>query len=233
MADEYTPNYNFFVPKETDSMADVKKNVTDTFKKIEPRNNLTVIAAGGALPQVGNYEIGDRVFRNDPITSSTYPSNYILVCKDANWGWHWRPIQAQMSPWVTVPSTAIGVGWDVTWEVHPTIKFQIALDYYGYTHWRGCIRTKVSGNITNNSPMEPLKNIPRGIRPNANFTKVLATNPVLSSAPGAAGYTGARITFENTGYTYIMGINTAGTIAQNIWFDSLRYNNSDALYYNG
>lgn len=227
MADEYTPNYNFFVPEGSDSMADIEKNMTTSLETLESRAAITVIAAGAALPQVGSYVIGDRVFRNDAQSGSgVWPSNYILVCKDANWGWHWRPIQQVLSPWVDVPATAIE---HVSFELHPTIKFQIALDSKGYCHWRGCIRTKTPGMVAN-STFVVFKNIPVGIRPNVELMHTVALSPVQSAA-GKAGNVGARINLINDGSSSFRFFNSNNGVSQNIWLDNLSYNNSDSYYY--
>jgi len=220
--------YPFFYPDSSDSMSDVKKNLTDNFKIIEPRNNITIIPAGGDLPQAGDYEIGDRVFRNDVAGGNTWPSNYLLVTKDINWGWHWRPIQQIISPWVTVPATCIENTFD--WELHPLKHFQIALDSRGWCHWRGAIRTKVPGIVTNTSEVV-FKNIPKGIRPSLNFMHTLAVNPIMSGT-GKAGYVGGRMYFDNLGYSSLRFSNTNNGISQNVWLDGLHYNNSAHWYFN-
>ncbi|MFE1145203.1 hypothetical protein [Streptomyces rochei] len=223
------PNYPFFYPKASDLMKDVKKNVTDNFKIIEPRNDITVIPAGGALPQSGNYNIGDRVFRNDPPNNNQWPSNYILVTKDVNWGWHWRPIQQIISPWVTVPANCIELTSD--WEVHPTRLLQIALDSRGWCHWRGVIRTKVPG-IPVNTSIVVFKNIPEGIRPNVNFMHTLSVSPIRSAA-GKAGNVSGRIYCDNAGYSSLRFSNTNNGASQNVWFDGLHYQPGRQIYYSG
>lgn len=230
MADEYTSNYNFFLPKGSDSMALVEKNITDAFKAIEPRNDVTVIGNQLPLPQSGSYNVGDRVFRNDTVTGTTWPSSYILICKDANWGWHWRPVQQILSPWVTVPATAIDLTTD--WELHPTIKFEIALDSRGWCHWRGAIRRKTAG-IPVGTTFNIFKNIPLGIRPNVKFMHTIALSPITGSALGKAGNIGGRLYMQNDGYSSFRFFNSANGVSQNIWLDGLHYNNSDSWYYSG
>jgi len=222
------PNYSFFYPTAKSSMSDVKKNLTDNFKLIEPRNDITVIVAGGALPQAGNYEIGDRVFRNDPDAGTTHPSNYLLVTKDANWGWHWRPIQQIISPWVTVPATCMD---NTDWEISPTQPLQIALDSRGWCHWRGVIRQKTAG-IANNSSIVVLKNVPSGIRPNVNVMHQVSVSPPMSGT-GRAGNVSGRIYISNEGYSSVRFSNTNNGVSQSVWLDGLHYNNSAHWYYNG
>jgi hypothetical protein len=224
-----TDNYDFFMPDPSDSMADVKKNITDNFKIIEPRNDITVISAGGALPQAGSYEVGDRVFRADAASSPTWPSVYILVCKDANWGWHWRPIQQILSPWVTVPSTVIN---NADFQIHPTRLFQIALDSRGWCHWRGSLR-KITAGITTGTQTNILKNIPIGIRPNVLFQSAIALSPFTGSATGQAGNISGRATFDSDGTSYFTFWNSNNGTSQNIWLDGIAYNNATEFYYSG
>jgi hypothetical protein len=223
-----TSNYGFFMPDDADSMADVKKNVTDNFKKIESRNDITVVASEGALPQSGTYNIGDRVFRNDPVTSTTWPSNYLLICKDTNWGWHWRPIQHIISPWVNVPATALN---DANFEIHPTYPLQIALDSRGFCHWRGAIRRTTAG-IPAATSFTVFKSIPLGIRPNVRFMHTTPISPIQSGT-GTAGYVGGRVYMQEDGTSSIRCYNTANGVSQSIWFTGLKYNNSDHWYFNG
>lgn len=228
MTDEYTENYNLFLPKPEDSMADVVKNLTNSFNVLLPRGNPTIIAAGGALPQSGSYELGDRVFRNDAISSTTYPSSYILICKDVNWGWHWRPVQTIISPWVTLTSTI----WDTAdFELHPTSPLQIALDSHGYCHWRGAFRRPAAG-IPQDVTISPFKEIPLGIRPNVRFMHTLAVSPVVSTT-GTNGYSGGRIFMNNLGQASVRFNRTDNGVSQEVWVTGLEYNNSNEFYYFG
>lgn len=219
------PNYPFYYSTATEKMSNVKRNITDNFRIIQPRNDITVIPAGGALPQSGNYNIGDRVFRDDPKDGVNWPSNYILVCKDANWGWHWRPVQHSISPWVSVPATAIDLTAD--YELHPTFKWQIALDSRGWCHWRGAIRNKVTG-LPSGTSLAIIKNIPEGIRPNVNAMHTLSlTN--IGSGTGKAGNVSGRIYVQNDGYSSFRFFNSS--LAQVMWFDGFKYNNARNWYY--
>lgn len=231
MADEFTSNYNFFLPKGSDLMSDVKKNITDNFKIIEPRNDITVIAAEGVLPQAGDYEIGDRVFRDDVLggPNITWPSTYLLVCKDANWGWHWRPIQQIMSPWVTIPATAIN---DANFEMHPTSPLQMALDSRGFCHWRGSVRRTTPG-IPNATSFNVFKTVPEGIRSNTTFMHTIALSPITGSATGKPGNISGRFFMNSSGVSSIRTFNTNNGVSQNIWFDGLNYNNSAHWYFSG
>lgn len=222
-----TTNYGFFLPDEEDSMADVETNITNNFQTIEPVGDPTVIAAGADLPQEGDYNLFDRVFRNDPTGSTTWPSVYLLVCKDANWGWHWRPIQQITSPWVTITNDAIS---DVNFEIHPTNPLRIALDSRGWCHWRGCIRSKVPG-ISAATSFNALKTIPLGLRPCFSFMHTIALSPVLSGA-GKAGNVGGRLFMREDGANSVRVFNSNNGISQNIWFDGLHYNTAYHWYYN-
>lgn len=231
MADEYTDNYGFFLPKDTDPMSDVKKNITDSFKIIEPVNDFTVIPHGTPLPQAGSYEVGDRVFKAAPNTSPpNYPSNYILLVKDTNWGWHWRPIQHKLSPWVTIPSTAIDPALAAKYFPDGTLKFEIALDSKGWCYWRGALRV-VDNMIPNNTKYNIFRNIPRGIRPNQSFTSIRGTFPVNAVS---ATYMGVSMFLKTDGSSYFVGANTAvAASTTHIHLDGVRYQNSDSYYYGG
>lgn len=218
MADEFTPNYGLFKPKPSDSMADVEKNLTETFEKLSTRADPTVIANGGALPQVGDYEIGDRVIRMKTVANPfDHTSSFLLVCKDANWGWHWRPIQQILSPWVTLPASAISDG---NWSLNATYPPAIALDSRGYVHWRGAITYNAS--INNMTSFFPFKNVPVGLRPNTEFLHVLPVDPV-NSGVGLTGYKGGRMRMEPDGDTQFLFFNTAATTVRNAWLTGLNY----------
>lgn len=217
MADEFTPNYSLFLPKPGDSMSDVRKNLTNTFEKLSTRADPTVIAAGGPLPQVGNYEIGDRVTRIKSADPFDHTSSFILVCKDTNWGWHWRPVQSVLSPWITVPNTAID---NVNWSLNATYPPQIALDSKGFVHWRGCITYNAS--INNMTSFFPFKNIPVGLRPNSEFFHTIPVDPI-NSGTGLTGYKGGRLKMDPTGVAQFLFFNTAATTVRNAWLTGLEY----------
>lgn len=222
------PNYPFFYPESDDSMADVKKNLTDNFQLIAPRGDPTVIAAGAALPQVGDYEIGDRVFRADPAdtVNGNWPSSYILICKDAEYGWHWRPVQTMLSPWVTIPATAIG---NVEFQMHPTAPLQMAFDSKGFCFWRGSIQKIVPSFVSNSSYTNILKVMPIELRPNTDYFHTVALTPVVSAA-GKPGNVSGRITLNKTGAVSFRFANATNPTSQNIWLDGLNYNNATSYY---
>jgi hypothetical protein len=222
-------NYNFFYPTAQDSMSDVEKNITDNLKIIESRNDIPVFAAGADLPQSGNYEIGDRVFRNDIAGGNTWPSNYLLICKDANWGWHWRPIQQIISPWVSVPTTAIQ---DANFTIDPLYPLQIALDSRGFCHWRGAIKRTTPG-IPAATSFNVFKEIPLGIRPNVKFMHTCALSPFTGSAVGKAGNISGRIYMQEDGVSSVRCWNSNNGVSQYIWFDGMNYNNSYHWYFGG
>ena len=218
MADEFTDNYELFLPKSTDSMADVEKNLTDSFTKLSTRADPTVIANGGALPQVGDYEIGDRVIRLKTVADSfDHSSSFILVCKDATWGWFWRPVQQIISPWIVLPAGVIN---NVNWSLNATYPPAIALDSRGFIHWRGCVTYNAS--INNMTSFFPFKNIPVGLRPNTEFFHTLPVDPV-NSGTGLTGYKGGRLRMETDGDTQFFFYNTAGTTVRNAWLTGLNY----------
>jgi len=214
---DLTANYGLFMPDPTDLMSDVVTNLTENFEKLSTRAEPTIIAAGGALPQVGNYEIGDRVVRLKGVDPNDHTSSFILVCKDTNWGWHWRPVQTILSPWVTISNTAID---NVNWSLNATYPPAIALDSKGFVHWRGCITFNAS--INNMTTFFPFKNIPVGLRPNSEFFHTIPVDPV-NSGTGLTGYKGGRVKMETDGTARFMFFNTAGTSVRNAWLTGLEY----------
>lgn len=229
---ELTSNYGLFKPSPRDNMSDVKKFLTDNFKRIQKIPEPTIIPAGQPLPQTGDYEVGDRVFRADPVSSTSYPSSYILVCKDSLWGWHWRPIQTTISPWVTLSGEVLDDSLERPFIQHPTSPIQIALDSKGQCHWRGAIRSSQPG-ITENVTMVVFRNIPEGIRSNTNHMHTLAVTPLTANnSAGMAAFVGARYYMDNTGYGSIRCWGTFNGIASDLWFTGMRYNNASSYFYN-
>lgn len=223
MAD--TPNYGLKLSAGSDLMSDVKSNITDNFKIIAPRNDITVIPAGNPLPQSGNYNIGDRVFRDDPIGGggNTWPSNYILVVKDANWGWHWRPVQQILSPWINIPATAIADSGYIPYLA------QIAMDNRGFVYWRGCIRSNTPG-LPANTSIAVFKQLPVGLRPNVAAMYTVGVSPITGGATGKAGNISGRLFLSTIGTSSFRWFNTNNGVSQNIWVSSVMYNASDTWF---
>ena len=222
-----TENYGLFMPTEDDSMADVVSFLNDNWDKLRDRADPTVIAAGVALPQAGDYELGDRVFRADAATGGAYPSVYILVCKDANYGWHWRPVQHNISPWVTLPVDIVN---DANFEVHLTYPVQVAFDSKGWCHWRGALR-RTTPNIPEATSYTVLKNIPAGLRPTTRLMHTVPVSPAIS-ATSEEGYVGGRYYMDETGSSTFRFFNTNNPSSQNFWLTGLKYQPSLDFYYN-
>lgn len=188
MAETPTPNYQLTKPELTDDMSDFDAWLNDNWTKIEdavsPPN-------GATLPQVGTYDVGDRFY----LTGTK--SIYILVAKDANWGWHWRPVQDAISPWLTIPTTALNLG---TWTLNPvaTNPFAIALDNRGKCYWRGVIGT-TAGNITRATSFNVFKPVPDGIRPRQKGAYMLGHETLAVGIDGSNlnSWQGARITISD------------------------------------
>jgi len=121
-----TPNYGLVRPEPIDPM-----NVPDV--QINPNwDALAGVPApnsGTTLPQSGSYNLGDRFYKSDT------QSIYVLICKDVNWGWYWRPVHDAISPWFTVPTTCLQIAG---WTLNPVVTnpFAIALDARGRCYWR-------------------------------------------------------------------------------------------------
>jgi hypothetical protein len=162
-----TPNYGFNMADPNDSMANFETWLNANWDKLA---DIPAAPAGTSLPTAGNYNVGDRFYKSDT------QSIYLLACKDANWGWHWRPIQDAISPWVTVPNTCMDItGW--TLNPVPAAPFQIALDNRGQCYWRGIIGP-TSGNISRNVSYQLFKTLPIGLSPREGGGYMLGHSPV-------------------------------------------------------
>lgn len=179
-----TPNYGFNKPEPNDSMADFETWLNHNWDAI---TDAASPPSGTVLPQTGTYKIGDRFYKTDT------QSIYILVGKDPNWGWFWRPIQDAISPWFTIPSTCLDIA---NWTVNPVPAnpFAIALDNRGKCYWRGVIGT-VSGNIARATSHITFKSIPAGITPREGGIFMLGheTLSVSTTATSLNAWQGARI----------------------------------------
>lgn len=144
---------------------------------------------GTTLPQAGTYNVGDRFYKSDT------GSIYILVAKDANWGWHWRPIQDGISPWLTIPTTCLQPAFS-TWTLNPvaTHPFAIALDNRGRCYWRGVVGPS-AGNMARNTSHGVFKPLPLGIRPRERGAFMLGHDTLGVSSDGTSftSWQGARI----------------------------------------
>lgn len=184
MAEPPTPNYALAKPEDDDDMSDFDTWLNGNWTKIE---DAVSPPSGTTLPQSGTYNVGDRFYKSDT------KSIYILVCKDANWGWHWRPIHDAISPWFTVPTTCLEIAG---WTLNPTATnpFAIAFDNRGKCYWRGVIGP-VSGNISRNVSHLVFKTLPDGLRPRQRGAYMLGHETLSAGGSGTArnAYQGARI----------------------------------------
>ncbi len=179
-----TPNYGILRPEETDPMWDFEPQINDSWDIIA---DIPAPNKGAVLPQAGAYSIGDRFYKTDS------KGIYILVVKDANWGWHWRPIHDAISPWLEVPDACMNIaGWDL--NPTPTNPFAIALDNRGKCYWRGVIGTS-AGNISRNVSHAVFKPLPTGIRPREAMTYALGHETLAVGTNGTllTAWQGARI----------------------------------------
>lgn len=153
-----SPNYRLNLAKPNELMSDFELWINSNYTKLEGIPAPPVIATP-ELPTSGAYETGDRIYHT--ATSSIY----ICVCNDVKWGLWWRPVQAAMSPWVDVPTTAVkdtGL-WNI--QFSPTRPLQIALDNQGRGHWRGIIRYIGGAAIAKNTSYAIFYEMPFGFRP--------------------------------------------------------------------
>lgn len=190
MAKTPTPNYGFIRPTDgrngttDDPMSAFETQINASWDKI---TDAASPPSGTTLPQSGTYNIGDRFYKSDT------KSIYLLVCKDANWGWHWRPIQDAISPWLTVPTTCMDISG---WTLNPIANrpFQIAYDNRGKCYWRGVIGTS-TGDISRNVSHAVFKPLPDGLRPRERGAYMLGHEPISVGTDGTNlnAYQGARI----------------------------------------
>lgn len=230
MADELTRNYGILVPKASDTMNQqvnpavpgLVQNLRDGFERIEVAANPTVVSAP-PLPQTGNYNIGDRVFLSDV----NYRSSFILLSKSP-WGWVWRPVQAAMAPWITVPSSAYS-GIDGGYIAHPTKPLQFSLDNKGNCYWRGAIRKALLG-LPNDDSKTIFASLPNGLRHHTSGMYTLAIDPATPQTDtGNIGFKGGRWYIDKTGGNSLR-FHNAGS-AQDIYFDGVEYVCSNLYYY--
>lgn len=203
-----TPNYQMNIALPTDSMATFEIWFNQNWDKI---TDVPAPPSGAVLPQAGTFNVGDRFYL------TTTQSIYVLVCKDVDWGWHWRPIQDGISPWLTIPSSVLQLGG---WTVNPVVAdpFQVALDHRGHVYWRGVIGT-TPGNIARFTSFNPFKQIPFGIRPREDSVYMLGHEPVAVAGTTTQAVQGARL-FIPAGEPATPSIRAFGGTADfnNVWF---------------
>lgn len=179
-----TAQYLLNLATPVDSMADFETWINTNWEKLR---KASAPLSGTTLPQSGPYNIGDRFYKTDT------KSIYILLTKDANWGWHWRPIQDAISPWLTIPTTCLNLG---TWTLNPVPAnpFQIAFDHRGKCYWRGVIGI-TTGTFARNTSHAVFKPLPQGLSPNRRGAYMLGHETVAVGVDptNLNAYQGARI----------------------------------------
>lgn len=205
-----TPNYNFFKPDEDDSMADVKKNINDNFRAMLPITKYLSVATLPTL--VDNPSVGAVVY----LTPAQ--SLYICIVSDTDWGVHWRPIHAPLSPFVALPSSVV---------VDPTkwkSNIKLAFDNMGHIYWKGNFEWVAGGFIPDDTPFQIVKNMPKGIRPAQRAIFPVCTDPQSPFQNDA--YRGASLYLTekgDDGYNEIRVYNLNSTIERFVWVDNVFY----------
>lgn len=174
---QFSENYHLNIARPQDSMADFETWINANWDKITAVPSAPTVVTS-TLPQSGAYNLGDRIFHTPTA------SIYILICKDADWGWWWRPVQAPMSPWQDVPVSALKT--PVEWDLAPfsTRPLQIALDNSGRAYWRGVIKYTAAASMVPNTSYFPFKYMPFGFRPReTDFFPIGHQNLELGSSP--------------------------------------------------
>lgn len=183
-----TPNYGLVRPESTDQMSDFDVQINPNWDEIA---DAASPPSGTTLPQSGSYNIGDRFYKTDT------QSIYLLIVKDANWGWHWRPIQDAISPWLEVPATCMEIaGW--TLNSVASNPFAIAFDHRGKCYWRGLIGPS-AGNISRNVSHAVFKPLPTGLLPRNRGAYMLGHSVASVGTDGTllSAWQGARIFISN------------------------------------
>lgn len=181
-----TPNYGLAKPNDdgTDLMSAFDVWLNPNWDKLVAA---PAPPSGTTLPTSGTYNAGDRFYKTDT------KSIYILVCKDATWGWFWRPIQDALSPWQAIPTSALAIaGW--TLNPVPANPAAIALDNRGRCYWRGVIGP-TAGTIPRNSSQGVFGPLPVGIRPRERGAFMVGheTLAVNTTATSLLSYQAARV----------------------------------------
>jgi phage replication-related protein YjqB (UPF0714/DUF867 family) len=183
-----TSQYRLNLAEPIDAMSDFETWINANWEKLR---KATAPLSGTTLPQSGPYNLGDRFYKTDT------KSIYILVCKSADWGWHWRPIHDAISPWLTVPITARA---DSLWTFNPVPAnpFAIAFDNRGKAYWRGVIGV-TSGTFARNTSHAVFKVIPDGLRPSRRGVYMLGHETLAVGTDGTnlAAWQGARVFVPN------------------------------------
>lgn len=180
---DQTPNYRLSLATPSDSMADFETWLNANWERLR---KASAPYSGTTLPQSGPWNIGDRFFKTD--TNSIY----ILVTKSSDWGWHWRPIQDAISPWINVPTTALNTaGWVLNGT--PTNPVAIAFDNRGKCYWRGVLGV-ATGTFARHSSIAVFKTLPMGLLPRQTGTYMLGHEPLAVGVDGTNlnAYQGAR-----------------------------------------
>lgn len=215
--DSPTPWYQFALPNDNDLMSDPKTYITDNFTKIINASKPAVIADGGPLPQTG-YNVGDRVYMGG-VTQSIF----ICVTNDPFWGLWWKPIQAVIAPWRTVPTTAIE---HVDWQQHPTSPFAMTLDNKGRLICRGAVQIKSTPTIPNNSSFQIFRDWPDGLRPPASGMFPCVVDPIVMTNPTGLGAMKAGrllIRADGTNSSRFWNTSPSGPKTTDVWLTEVQY----------
>jgi len=192
MSDTPTPNYGLTRPDKDDAMSDFGTWLNGNWTTLE---NAVSPNSGTTLPQSGSYNVGDRFYKTDT------KSIYILVVKSALWGWHWRPIQDAISPWLTIPTTVL-TGTGSTWTLNPVAAnpFAIAFDNRGKCYWRGVVGPS-SGTIGRNANYQIFQNLPTGLSPSRPSSFMVGHETLAISTTGSSlqSWQGAKVFLPNDG----------------------------------
>lgn len=179
-----TLQYDLNLATPVDYMSDFETWINSSYEKLR---KATAPLSGATLPQSGPFGLGDRFYL------TTTKSIYILIVKDANWGWHWRPIQDAISPWLTVPATCLNLG---TWTLNPVPAnpFAIAFDHRGKCYWRGVIGI-TAGTIPRNVSHSVFDALPDGLAPRNGGAYMCGHETLAVGVDGTnlAAYQGVRL----------------------------------------
>lgn len=186
MADTFTTNYGFTKPDDTSLMSAFETYMNGNWTAIE--GAVAPPSITGALPQSGSYNLYDRVYRTND------QSIYILIVKDANWGWHWRPIHAAISPWIQIRDKDIYE--NSAWNNPVPSNLQVAFDNKAHMHWQGFLQR--SSPMVHNTTEQLFIDLPKGMYPSRSIS--FAADPVTANvtASGLGMVQYARLFFSGS-----------------------------------
>lgn len=132
-----TPNYDMFLPSDSNNMYDVDESLNDAWTIIETIPATINVAS---LPITDfSYNLGDKVYHTG------LQSIFVLIASNATWGNFWQPIHAKYGPWVQPGNSILG---NPAIYKFTTTPIQYRLTNTGKFIFRGSVDTVASTGYT-------------------------------------------------------------------------------------